>query len=87
MAPHTNPEHQKAKPGAIKQDAPAGKHESPTSVQSVEPEDPRQTGSSKPAQREILEQNVRDGQAREHPETVAGQHATGSFTDKKRRTG
>ena len=61
--------------------------EHPLSVQSVEPQDPRQIGSSKPAQRELLEQNVREGQAREHPETVAGQHATGSFTDKKRRAG
>jgi hypothetical protein len=59
--------------------------EHPTSVQPVEPADPRRTGSSKPAQREMLEQNVREGQAREHPETVAGQHATGPFTDKKRR--
>jgi hypothetical protein len=89
MARHTEPEQHpsKAKTGAIKHDPPAGKQEPPTSVQPIEPEDPRQTGSSKPAQRELLEQNVRDGQAREHPETVAGQHATGSFTDKKRRTG
>jgi hypothetical protein len=69
--------------GTIKHDAPAGKQEPPASVQPIEPEDPRQTGSSKPIQREILEQNVREGQAREHPETVAGQHATGSFTRKK----
>lgn len=87
MARHAKPQHQKAKNGTIRHDPPVGKHEAPASVQSVEPEDPRLTGSSKPMQRELLERNVRDGQAREHPETVAGQHATGSFTDKKRRTG
>lgn len=58
--------------------------EHPVSVQSVEPENPRHTGGSKPTQREILEHNVSEGQLKEHPETVAGQHATGSFTDKKR---
>lgn len=62
--------------------------EHPVSVQPVEPEDPRKTGSSKPEQRQRLEQNVeRDGAAKPHPETVAGQHATGSFTGKKRRAG
>ena len=61
--------------------------EHPASVQHVEPEDPLQTGSSKPAQREVFKHNVQTGQAQEHPETVAGQHATGSFTDKKRRAG
>jgi hypothetical protein len=33
----------------------------------------------------LLHRNSSDGAAREHPETVAGQHATGSFTGKKRR--
>jgi hypothetical protein len=59
--------------------------EHPVSVQPVEPENPRKTGSSKPAQQKILEHNAQTGQLQEHPETVAGQHATGSFTDKKRR--
>jgi hypothetical protein len=80
----------KEQPGSktdVKHDPPAGKHAPPTSVQPVEPEDAHQTGGSKPVQREVLEKNVRDGQAREHPETVAGQHATGSFTDKKRHAG
>ena len=80
----------KEQPGSktdVKHDPPAGKEEHPASVQPIEPQDARQTGSSKPMQREMLEKNVRDGQAREHPETVAGQHATGSFTDKKRRAG
>jgi len=70
---------------AIEHEMTAQEH--PTSVQPIEPADARKTGSSKPAQREMLEQNVREGQAREHPETVAGQHATGSFTGKKRRAG
>lgn len=63
---------------------PSVSHEPPASVQTVETEDPRQIGSSKPIQREMLERNVSgDGAARERPETVAGQHATGSFTRKK----
>ncbi|MGB0124726.1 MAG: hypothetical protein WA419_21080 [Silvibacterium sp.] len=65
----------------------AQSQEHPASVQPVEPEDPVQTGSSKPAQREVLKHNVQTDQAQEHPETVAGQHATGSFTDRKRRAG
>lgn len=69
----------------ILHEEPAGTQEPPASVQPVEPEDARQTGSSKPIQREVLERNVRDGEARPHPETVAGQHATGSFTGRKDR--
>lgn len=61
--------------------------EHPLSVQTVEPEDLSKTGSSKPAQRELFEKNIRDGQAQEHHETVAGQHATGSFPGRKRRAG
>lgn len=74
-----------AKSGKIKQETPPNKQEHPASVQPLEPENPRETGSSKSMQRDLLERNVRGGQAREHPETVAGQHATGSFTDKKHR--
>jgi hypothetical protein len=74
-----------AKSGKIKQETPSNKQEHPASVQPLEPENPRETGSSKSMQRDLLERNVRGGQAREHPETVAGQHATGSFTDKKHR--
>ena len=70
---------------AIEHEMTAQEH--PASVQPVEPEDPRKSGSSKPAQREVLEKNSSEGKAQEHPETVAGQHATGSFTDKKRRAG
>ena len=66
----------------IKPEPAPGKHEHPTSVQHVEPEDPRHTGSSKPAQRELLRQNTERGQNRPHPDSVAAQHATGSFTSK-----
>jgi hypothetical protein len=61
--------------------------ENPVSVQPVEPEDPQKTGSSEPARRQVLEKNVTEGKAKQHPETVAGQHATGSFTNKSRRAG
>lgn len=69
----------------VEHEMPAQEH--PVSVQPIEPADPKQTGSSKPEQREILKDNVQTGQAEEHPETVAGQHATGSFTNKKQQTG
>lgn len=66
----------------IEHEMPAREH--PVSVQPVEPEDPQKAGSSKPEQREVLKDNVKgDGAAQPHPETVAGQHATGSFTNKK----
>lgn len=55
--------------------------EHPVSVQPIEPEDPQKTGSSKQDQQELLKKNTQA--ARPHPETVAGQHATGSFTNKK----
>lgn len=72
----------------IKHDPPPGKHEPPAAVQPVEPEDARHLGSGKPVQREMLEKNVKgDGAAQPHPETVAGQHATGSFTKDKRKAG
>ncbi|HEV2462767.1 MAG TPA: hypothetical protein VGT04_03105 [Acidobacteriaceae bacterium] len=68
----------------IEHEMPAQEH--PVSVQPVEPADPRKTGSSKPEQRKHLKQNVEgETAAKPHPETVPGQHATGSFTDKKRR--
>jgi len=50
------------------------------SVHPVEPEDAQLTGTSRSLQRRVLGLNVEDGQAQEHPETPAGQHATGSFT-------
>lgn len=51
-----------------------------TSVHSIEPEDPKSISSAHAPQREILRHNVESGQAQGHPESPAGQHATGSFT-------
>jgi len=51
-----------------------------TSVHTVEPEDPKAIGSAHAPQRDILRHNVEGGQAQPHPDTPAGQHATGSFT-------
>jgi hypothetical protein len=59
--------------------------QAPTSVQPVEPEDAYLTGVSRSLQRRLLGLNVEgsQGQSRPHPETVAGLHATGSFTGTK----
>jgi hypothetical protein len=54
-----------------------------TSVHPAEPEDAYLTGTSRSLQRRVLGLNVGGKQAQEHPETTAGQHATGSFTGKK----
>lgn len=75
--------------------SPADKAQPQTSVHPVEPEDPKATATSD-AQKSALHLNVgrhqdidhagQPGhQAEEHPSTPAGQHATGSFTDKKER--
>lgn len=71
----------------IKPERPAGKQEPPAGVQPVETEDPRQVGSGKRRQRELLEENVRPegGAAQQNPNAVAGLHSTGSFTGKRRR--
>lgn len=53
------------------------------SVHPIEPEDAYLTGTSRSLQRRVLGLNVEDGQAQEHPETPAGQHATGSFAGDK----
>jgi len=51
----------------------------PTSVHPLDTED-HATGTNGPNQNETLRHNVESGQAHQHPETPAGQHATGSFT-------
>lgn len=56
-----------------------------TSVHPVEPEDARVTGTSRSLQRRVLGLNVEGNQGQPHPETTAGQHATGSFTGKQDR--
>jgi hypothetical protein len=54
----------------------------PTSVEHTEPEEQFESGGKQQQQREVLQENVAGGagQAERHPEQVAGQHATGSFT-------
>jgi hypothetical protein len=51
------------------------------SVQSIEPEDSKNIGPV--AQRSALDEKQEGRQAERNPAEVAGQHATGSFTDKK----
>ena len=58
------------------------KDQPPSSVQPVEPKEPSQAGAHRVAQRETLQHNTQGKQAQRHPEYVAAQHATGSFTDK-----
>lgn len=85
---HTGPA-----PGTRAHDDEASAQQPQTSVHPVEPEDPKATSTSD-AQKRALDLNVGghgDGgqgghpghQAEEHSATAAGQHATGSFTDKK----
>lgn len=66
------------------------RHQAGTSVHPteppVEPEDAQITGTSRSLQRRVLGLNVNGHHAaEEHPATPAGQHATGSFTNKKSR--
>jgi hypothetical protein len=67
------------------EDERAAKHQAPTGVQPVEPEDAYLTGVSRSLQRRLLGLNVEgsQGQSRPHPEATAeGLHSTGSFTKK-----
>jgi hypothetical protein len=59
---------------------PASKQSAPTSVQPVETEETSAAGDKKVEQMRALKHNVETGQHQRHPEEVAGQHATGSFT-------
>ncbi|HEX3661301.1 MAG TPA: hypothetical protein VHU89_07705 [Acidobacteriaceae bacterium] len=85
---HTDPA-----PGTRAHNEKAAAQQPQTSVHPVEPEDPKATGTSQ-SQKRALDLNVgrqREAdnaghpghQAEEHPATPAGQHATGSFTDRK----
>jgi hypothetical protein len=51
------------------------------SVQPIEPEDSKNNAPA--AQRSALDKKQEARQAERNPAEVAGQHATGSFTDKK----
>lgn len=63
------------------QSAEAAKHSSPASVQPTETGH-EEAADKKQKQHEVLEDNVKTGQSERHPDTPAGQHATGSFTKK-----
>ncbi len=52
----------------------------PASVQPVEAEDPKESAGDHRLQKKVLNENVEGGVAQQHPESPAGQHATGSFT-------
>ncbi len=58
----------------------ASHHRPPASVQPVEAEDPKESAGDHHRQKKVLNENVEDGAALQHPESPAGQHATGSFT-------
>lgn len=88
--------HNHPAPGSPSHDRKAESQQPSPSVHPVEPEDAYLTGTSRSLQRRVLGLNVDDNQdsdspgqpghqAEEHPDTPAGQHATGSFTDKKRK--
>lgn len=61
----------------------ASHHHPPASVQAIEAEDPKQSGGHPELLRRVLSENVESGAAEQHPESPAGQHATGSFTGRK----
>jgi hypothetical protein len=86
---HSRPEsQQKADPGSQEHARDTSAQQPQTSVHPVEPEDKRASGTNASRQREALHHNIEGGQAQQHPETPAGQHATGSFptgTEKESR--
>ncbi|MGI8771407.1 MAG: hypothetical protein ACR2JE_08210 [Acidobacteriaceae bacterium] len=66
----------------VKPDSTSTHPGAPTSVEHTEPEKHFESAGQHSKQRRALEENVKGdaGQAQPHPEQVAGQHATGSFT-------
>ena len=58
-------------------------HHPPTSVQPVE-NDAKQTGVNPDRQRGAARGNTEEGAGEQHPDSPAGQHATGSFTGENR---
>ena len=57
------------------------KKEEPTQAPAgVQPVEGSHIGNHHVEQHEALRHNVNEGQTQRHPETPAGQHATGSFT-------
>ncbi len=73
-------------PGSAAHEDKASAQKPETSVHPVEPEDTKSMAKGGDRQNEVLGQNVDGkgkGDAQPHPETPAGQHATGSFTGDK----
>ncbi len=69
------------KPDPPKQQANTPAQKPATSVHPVEPKDKKATGTGPQQLRKVLQMNVgRGGPAQPHPDTPAGQHATGSFS-------
>ncbi len=68
--------------GNVKPDSTSTHPGAPTSVEHTEPEKHFESGGQRTNQRRALEENVKGGagHAQPHPEQVAGQHSTGSFT-------
>lgn len=78
--------HRRPSSGTEEHQQKASEQQPETSVHPVEPEDAYLTGTSRSLQRRVLGLNVDGegrGQANQHPETPAGQHATGSFAGGK----
>jgi hypothetical protein len=78
-------QHNNTAPNSRSQEQKASAQQPETSVHHQEPEDPNVAGTSQ-SQRGVLGQNADAGQNQQHPETPAGQHATGSFTGKPAET-
>jgi hypothetical protein len=89
----SNESHVHPAPGSQEHENKASAQKPATSVHPVEPEDAKSMAQGGSRQNDALAQNI-DGagkdqgaatdQAKPHPETPAGQHATGSFTGNKR---
>lgn len=77
--------HHHPAPGTRRHEEKAETQQPSLSVHPVEPEDAQLTGTSRSLQRRVLGLNVEGRQAEQHPETPAGQHATGSFTGTGKR--
>lgn len=61
--------------------SPKSQSEPPTSVHHTPPSSESGDHTAKqPSQAQTLRHNTEGGQAEPHPDTPAGQHATGSFT-------
>ena len=58
-------------------------HHPPSSVQTVEAEYPEESAVDQQLRERVLNENVTGRAGEQHPESPAGQHATGSFAGRK----